>query len=322
MKKTLICALALVLVVGMLSGCGFDANTVATVNGEKISKDLYTFFLTQVKMQLASQHGIEDDAAWESAEIDGKKAIDAAKDKALDEIVNQLIIIQRAKDDGIKLTDDQKKTVQTQIDNNIQQSGGAEAFDGMLTENGLTMVLYQTLMNNSYIQNLYADKNITTTGNSFNEAYDRDVSLVKHILIQTVDEERQPLPDDQILAAEAKANALLVRAQNGEDFDALVADNSEDPGSKSQPDGYYIYEGSGMVAEFEAASLRLAVGEISDIVKTSFGYHIIKRYPDEARGGAQQYLGTYKAAKMQELAEKFKVDAKIKINKEVYDEIK
>ena len=66
------------------------------------------------------------------------------------------------------------------------------------------------------------------------------------------------------------------RARSGEDFATLVSQYNEDPGLTE--DGYYFGPGE-MVEEFEDASFALAEGEISDVVKTSYGYHIIKKQP-------------------------------------------
>ena len=61
-------------------------------------------------------------------------------------------------------------------------------------------------------------------------------------------------------------------------FDSLMEEYSEDPGLKTNPDGYEAYKGQ-MMEEFETASLALKTGEISDIVETEAGYHIILRLP-------------------------------------------
>lgn len=81
--------------------------------------------------------------------------------------------------------------------------------------------------------------------------------------------------DEQKAEAKIKAEEIYQRAQKGEDFDKLVEEYSEDPGSKSQPDGYTFTDGE-MVQEFQDCVDSLNPGEIG-FVESSFGYHIIKR---------------------------------------------
>jgi peptidyl-prolyl cis-trans isomerase C len=68
---------------------------------------------------------------------------------------------------------------------------------------------------------------------------------------------------------------LLQRAKGGEDFAKLAKEFSEDLGSKERG-GEYIFPRGRMVPEFEAAAFALMPGQISDVVTTQFGYHIIK----------------------------------------------
>ena len=84
------------------------------------------------------------------------------------------------------------------------------------------------------------------------------------------------------LTKKAKAEEILKRAQDGEDFAKLADEFSEDPGNKT-PDGKKkggLYENvtkGKMVPEFEAAALALEPGQIApNLVETQFGYHIIK----------------------------------------------
>lgn len=107
---------------------------------------------------------------------------------------------------------------------------------------------------------------------------------VRHILIGT-----QAAPGaepSKVLSKEEarkKAQAVLERARKGEDFVKLVAENSDDPGSKSKGGEYEFARKSGMVQAFEDASFNLKPGEISDLVETEFGFHIIKL--EERRAG-------------------------------------
>ena len=97
-----------------------------------------------------------------------------------------------------------------------------------------------------------------------------------HILLSTRDPEtNKDLPEDQKVAKRKKAEDLLKRARAGEDFAKLAKENSEDPGSKDKGGEYQFPRGQ-MVSEFETTAFSLKTNEISDIVTTQFGYHIIK----------------------------------------------
>jgi len=127
--------------------------------------------------------------------------------------------------------------------------------------------------------------------------------FVKHILISLPDEAQSEitklrnsgdeagadaLRDEELAKIQANADAALARVNAGEDFDALMEELGEDPGMKAEPaktEGYLVYEGSGMVAEFEEAALAMQnEGDVTDLVPTDYGYHIIKYIKD---GGGQ-----------------------------------
>ncbi len=72
------------------------------------------------------------------------------------------------------------------------------------------------------------------------------------------------------------ANNILLRIKSGEDFGKLAQQYSEDPGSKENGGELGYFARRQMVQEFDAAAFNLEVGEVSDIVETKFGYHIIK----------------------------------------------
>jgi len=82
----------------------------------------------------------------------------------------------------------------------------------------------------------------------------------KHILVDTYE----------------KAQELMARLNAGENFDMLMFTYGQDPGVPFSPGGYSFIRGT-MVLEFEETAFALSVGEISEIVPTAFGYHIILR---------------------------------------------
>ncbi|MEG0878015.1 MAG: peptidylprolyl isomerase, partial [Oscillospiraceae bacterium] len=78
----------------------------------------------------------------------------------------------------------------------------------------------------------------------------------------------------------ASANEVMDKIKAGESFEELMKTYSQDPGQPEE--GYYFTTGK-MVKEFETAAFALKEGEVSDIVETSYGYHIIKKYPFEEK---------------------------------------
>jgi peptidyl-prolyl cis-trans isomerase C len=97
-----------------------------------------------------------------------------------------------------------------------------------------------------------------------------------HILIGTLDPQtRSPISDEQKLAKRKIAEGILKRVKAGEDFAKLAKENSEDPGSRDNG-GEYTFPRGQMVREFEDAAFSLKTNEVSEIVTTQFGFHIIK----------------------------------------------
>jgi peptidyl-prolyl cis-trans isomerase C len=99
---------------------------------------------------------------------------------------------------------------------------------------------------------------------------------VSHILLST----REPdgmaeLSADKKAAKRKQADDILKRAREGADWAKLVKDFSEDPGSK-ETGGEYTFTRGQMVPEFELAAFALKTNQISEVVTTKYGYHIIK----------------------------------------------
>ncbi len=94
---------------------------------------------------------------------------------------------------------------------------------------------------------------------------------VEHILFKTVG-----LPDAGVAEVQKKAEDVLKKAKSGANFEDLAKKFSEDDASKPKGgDLGWIIEGQ-TVAEFQQASFTLPKGAISDLVKTQYGFHIIK----------------------------------------------
>jgi peptidyl-prolyl cis-trans isomerase D len=95
---------------------------------------------------------------------------------------------------------------------------------------------------------------------------------VRHILIKA-DPAGGPQAD---AAAKAKAQGILDQLHKGGDFAKLAKANSDDPGSKDQGGELGIIKRNQTVPEFDAAAFSLPVGQLSGLVHTKFGYHIIQ----------------------------------------------
>ena len=99
---------------------------------------------------------------------------------------------------------------------------------------------------------------------------------VNHILLMTRNSTNNTeLTETQKTAKHKEMEGILKRARDGEDFTKLAREYSEDAASKEKG-GEYTFPRGQMVPEFEAAAFSLNTNQVSDIVTTQFGYHIIK----------------------------------------------
>ncbi len=101
---------------------------------------------------------------------------------------------------------------------------------------------------------------------------------VRHILVSTAGK-----PKDEVPKIKAKAEELLKKIKSGGDFAALAKENSDDPGSKTNGgDLSWVARNGQMVKPFEDAVFALKAKEISGLVTTEYGFHIIEALERQA----------------------------------------
>ena len=156
------------------------------------------------------------------------------------------------------------------------RAGGPEAFQKVLSENGLDEEGFKEniridLVIQKYL-NVLLDKDITVTDEEIFSVYEQDkTASARHILFLT--EGKTENEKAEILK---RMEDLLARARSGEDFAELAKEFTEDPGSKESGGLYENFARGYMVKEFEEAAFSIPLGEISDVVETEYGYHIIQ----------------------------------------------
>jgi len=204
-------------------------------------------------------------------------------------IVNQ-ILLQKATDADKA---EGKKEAEKYIAQKIKQFGSQEEVEVQLKAAGKTLDGWHTEMTQQTTATavMIRELNAAPTDADVKKYYEDNPKAsempeqvhVRHILLLTMDTTTHaPIPDDQVKAKKKQIDDILKRARSGEDFAKLAKEYSEDPGSKDNggelpPFAHASADPShAMVPEFEAAAFSLTNNQISDVVTTQFGYHIIQ----------------------------------------------
>ena len=148
---------------------------------------------------------------------------------------------------------------------------------------------------------------------------DKDIEKVYQDMVVNAPDLMERRARHILIKDEKKANAILIKAQKTSDFAKLAKENSEGPSAEQGGDlGYFVQ--AEMVPEFAKAAFEMKIGSVSDkIVKTQFGYHIIKvedermrERPtlDQVRNSIKQQLAQKAVSeKLQTLREKANIEA-------------
>ncbi|MDD3663294.1 MAG: peptidylprolyl isomerase [Candidatus Pacebacteria bacterium] len=290
-KIALVVVLIFSLITVTFSGCS-DTSYIATVNGEKIPTEDYTLILMQYKayaQQNLATLTSSDTATladlWEMDYTEGNKFGDMFNQNAISMCITNYVIQQKFNELKLTLTDEDKASSDAQMKSDYESAGGEQAFKDYLIENGTSIDAYkrsldQALYYNKLTQYIYGkDGEKEISEDAIKEYFSQNYVRIKHVLLKTSNDEGVLYTEEKIKSIEEKANAILARAQAGEDFDQLSTDESEDPGSTSSqyPYGYIFTKDGGMIEEFETAAFDMKVGEFR-LIQTSYGFHVMKKY--------------------------------------------
>lgn len=256
------------------------AETVLTVNGDAVAADEYSGYMLynmQYYASMYAQMGLTD--LWSNEDM--AKSLGASMPEAAEQqAIYARVVMQKFNELGLKLSYNEQKEMASVRRNSIANTT-KDAYLNQIAQFGFSDQTYQNFM---YISQCYQALNDYYFGeNGVNTPSDEDIQkyyednyiTAKHILITTVDPAsgETKRTDEE---AKKEAQSILDRINAGEDFDTLMNQYSEDTGLSNNPNGYTFTEGQ-MVTEFYDGAKALAEDEVSELVKSSYGYHIIKR---------------------------------------------
>lgn len=238
----IIAAVILLIVIGVvifkssLLSSTAKSEVVASINGEVITKD-------ELYDVLVAQGGAA----------------------ALDSLISDKIIDLELKKKGLEVTE---KDIDTELQAMIVEYGGEESFNQALASYGYTAsdIKKNIKMNLSATKLVGADVVIT----------DADMKTYFDENKVSFDVPEQVKASHILVADEAKAKEVKAKLSAGGDFAALAKEYSTDTSNKDLGGDLGFFSKGDMVAEFENVAFALKAGDISEPVKTEFGYHIIK----------------------------------------------
>ena len=217
--------------------------------------------------------------------------------ESVDNLMIQLSALEKfAAENGVEVSEEMRDMIEAQkkedITSALGEEGTEEAFYEYLEKIHLSRDMYDRIVTQNYLyqesfNRLYGENAVNLPDEAaLKFLEDKGYVTAAHILLRNTDGERGEKLDEAALAekkAELEALVSELRAieddtERKEAFLQKVTEISEDPGSARYPEGY-TYTAGTMVPEFEAAAEALEDYAVSDVVETSYGYHIILRLP-------------------------------------------
>ena len=255
------------------AGCGSDkesvgANDVAVVDGTPITKEQFDQLIDRARDNYAKNK--QDFPAA------GTPQYVALRRQAMSFLVQREQFEQKAKDLGLTISDsDVEKQMQTIKSQYFQGRNGKcdaaceKKYQAEIKKQGVTDEQVREDVRASVVQNKIYEKvtaDVTVSDKEIADYYKKN----KQNYIQPASRDVRHI----LVKKKALAESLYQRAKSGENFAALAKKYSTDPGTKKQGGKLPISKGR-QVPEFDKAAFALKTGEISQPVKTSYGWHII-----------------------------------------------
>lgn len=300
MKRIIALALAVIMCLSLLSGCG---STGLKVGGKNIDLGYYAYFFGS------------------NYPTFGMEGVEAVSGVAMESIKQYVAVSKLSKELKVELEPLERKAVIDAVNAQVSQNGKSgwnmvlNALD--LNEKQFLDIQYSLALS-SKLREYFYNRETGVSPLSAEEvaaSYKEQFIHCRHILINT----QTAQTEADFGKALKTATEVYKRAAAGEDFVELMHEYSEDPG---QPDeGYYFTEGQ-MVAAFEEASYALAEGEISEPIQSSYGYHIIQRLPiedDYALSQVDTYYDYYAAMAFAEYLSSLTSEMEVEAGEEFYN---
>ena len=202
------------------------------------------------------------------------------QDRVLEFLIGEELLFQESVKKGIKITDER---VAEEIAKVKSQFGSDEKFKEALAGMNVTEEKVESDIRRGLTIQQLVDKEVIDTIKVSDEEiktfYDENQKLftkqeqvqASHILIKV----NKDADEAQKAEARAKIDAAAKRVKDGEDFAVVATEVSEGPSNTKGGDLGFFQRGQ-MVKPFEEVAFTLQPGEVSDVVETDFGYHIIK----------------------------------------------